>query len=199
MAFRKILKYPDSGLLKKSAAVSSSDDVTTLVNDLVDTLKVADGVGLSAPQIGFYQRVIYVKTPEFSGEMINPEIIESFDETTVAEGCLSFPGIYQNVKRYSSVLVKYTTLAGEEKEEKLAGLPAQVVQHEVEHLDGKLMVDHMSRLKRQIISRKVAKAQRQVSKLLFTPEESEPRRVRKGSHLSLREKKKRRRRRKRNR
>ena len=199
MAFRRILKYPDRGLLKVSEPVRDGDDVTVLVNDLIDTLKVATGVGLSAPQIGFYQRVIYVKTPEFSGEMINPEIVESFDKETMSEGCLSFPGIYQNIERHATVLVKYTTLAGEEKQEKITGLPAQVVQHEIEHLDGKLMVDHMSRLKRQIISRKVAKAQRQVSKLLFVPEESDPRRVRKGSHLSVKERKKRRQRRKRNR
>ena len=199
MAFRRILKYPDHGLLKVSEPVQDGEDVTALVNDLIDTLKVATGVGLSAPQIGFYQRVIYVKTPEFSGEMINPEIVEAFDKETMSEGCLSFPGIYQNVERHASVSVRYTTLAGEEKQEKVNGLTAQVVQHEIEHLDGKLMVDHMSRLKRKIISRKVTKAQRQVSKLLFVPDETEPKRVKKDSHLSAKERKKRRARRKRNR
>lgn len=199
MAFRTILKYPDRRLLKKSQRVNEGEDVSTLVNDLVDTLKVASGVGLSAPQIGFHKRVIYVKTPELSTEMINPEIIEATEPDDMQEGCLSFPGIYQNVRRNTSVTVRYATLSGDTHEDKLTGLPAQVVQHEIEHLDGKLMVDHMSRLKKQIISRKIAKAQRQVSKILFVPEEPEAKRIRKDSHLSVKERKKRRQRRKRNR
>ncbi len=199
MAFRTILKYPDRGLLKKSQPVGDGEDVTALVNDLVDTLKVARGVGLSAPQIGFHKRVIYVKTPELSTEMINPEIVEATDPDDMQEGCLSFPGIYQSVKRNTAVTVQYTTLSGDNRQDNLTGLPAQVVQHEIEHLDGKLMVDHMSRLKKKIISRKIEKAQRQVSKILFVPEEPEPKRVKKDSHLSAKERKKRRQRRKRNR
>ena len=199
MAFRTILKYPDRRLRKKSQPVEEGEDVAILVSDLVDTLKVANGVGLSGPQIGFHKRVIYVKTPELVTEMINPEIIESSCPKDMREGCLSFPGVYQNVKRNTLVTVRYITLAGEVREEKLSGLPAQVVQREIEHLDGKLMVDHMSRLKKQIISRKIAKAQRQVSKILFAAEESEPKRVKKDTHLSVKERKKRRQRRKRNR
>ena len=199
MAFRAILKYPDRRLARKSRSVGPEEDVTALVNDLADTLKVANGAGLSAPQIDFHKRVIYVKTPELTTEMINPEIVKASELAEMQEGCLSFPGIYQKVKRNRLITVRYTTLSGEERQDELIGLPAQVVQREIDHLNGKLMVDHMSRLKKQIISRKIAKAQRQVSKLLVVAEETEPKRVSKGAHLSVKERKKRRRQRKRNR
>ena len=130
MAFRRILKYPDSKLKNKSVAVLEGEDVSTIVSDLWDTLNVGGGVGLSAPQIGTFKRVIYVACPTWKGEMINPVITECTNQSRTWEGCLSFPGIREMVPRYESVDVEYQKLDGTTHTISLSGLPAQVVQHD---------------------------------------------------------------------
>jgi peptide deformylase len=196
MAFRKIIKYPDATLTEKSSPVSSGEDVSQLVQDLYDTLNVAGGVGLSAPQIGYHQRVIFVKADGVTTEMINPVILESGSTTSMSEGCLSFPGVSENILRSETLTVRYQTLEGETLTQDLHGLPAQVVQHEIDHLDGKLMIDHLSRLKRSMAKKRVAKVRKEVSGMMALPAEPTITRKKKNQHLSKKEIKKRRRRRK---
>lgn len=200
MAFRKILKYPSQDLLKKSSVVTEIDDkIENIVTDLRDTINVAGGVGLSAPQIGFHQRVIYVACPAFTSEMINP-VIKSFDCIQgMEEGCLSFPGVVETLPRYSKVSVEFTKLDGTSQTLELEGLPAQVVQHEVEHLDGKLMIHKLSRLKRSRAISRVKKVRSEVDSILSIDDEKKITRTRKNAHLSSKEIKIRRRRRKQNR
>ena len=199
MAFRRILLYPSKELVEKSTVVTDFTAAQSVVEDLKDTLNVAGGVGLSAPQIGIHTRVIFVNTPEFSGEMINPVIVETSDAVSMSEGCLSFPGIFENIDRYSKVKVEYKKLDGKKIVRELTGLAAQVVQHEIEHLDGKLLVDQLSRLKRQMISRKIQKTKRKSSLLFLDVDDTKTSRVKKNTGLSRKEIKNRRRRRKQNR
>jgi peptide deformylase len=199
MAFRRILLYPSKELVEKSTVVTDFTEAQSVVEDLKDTLNVAGGVGLSAPQIGIHTRVIFVNTPEFSGEMINPVIVETSDAVSMSEGCLSFPGIFENIDRYSKVKVEYKKLDGKKIVRELTGLAAQVVQHEIEHLDGKLLVDQLSRLKRQMISRKIQKTKRKSSLLFLDVDDTKTSRVKKNTGLSRKEIKNRRRRRKQNR
>ena len=201
MAFRKIIKYPSQFLLKKSIPVSEvTEDITQLVSDLRDTLNVAGGSGLAAPQIGFHHRVIYVSCPGFDQEMINP-VIKSFDELQgLPEGCLSFPGVVETIPRYSKISAEYMTLDGNICNVDLEGLPAQVVQHEIEHLDGRLMIDKLSRLKRSRAVRRVKKVKKEVDVWLTTKDsETTITKVKRNSHLSKKEIKNRRSRRKQNR
>ena len=199
MAFRRILLYPSKELVEKSTVVTDFTAAQSVVEDLKDTLNVAGGVGLSAPQIGIHARVIFVNTPEFSGEMINPVIVETSGVVSMSEGCLSFPGIFENIDRYSKVKVEYKKLDGKKIVRELTGLAAQVVQHEIEHLEGKLLVDQLSRLKRQMISRKIQKTKRKSSLLFLDVDDTKTSRVKKNTGLSRKEIKNRRRRRKQNR
>jgi len=166
MAFRRILKYPDGELKKSSCSVDLGDDVTDLVRDLHDTLNVSGGVGLSAPQIGVHKRVIFISCEQFAGEMINPIIKEMNDVKRLPEGCLSFPGVSEDIERCDNIVVEYTKLSGEKITEKFTGLPAQVVQHEVDHLDGILMIDSLSRLKRSKVLKRVQKVKKGVYDML---------------------------------
>jgi len=199
MSFRKILKYPNSGLRKRSVDVKTGEDMTGVVGDLWDTLNVAGGAGLAAPQIGIHKRVIYVSCPDFRGEMINPIMHEPEDLCAVHEGCLSFPGISEMIQRHQKVSVTFSRLDGSTETVGLNGLSAQVVQHEIEHLDGKLMIDHFRRLKKDRIAKRVRKVITEAKSLSTLPEETEPTRVSKTAHLSKKELKRRRKRKKMNR
>jgi len=200
MAFRRILKCPNLLLRKKSEPVTEFNDETCrLVQDLYDTLNVGGGAGLSAPQIGELKRVIYLFTPENKMPMINPVIVESKCKKPQGEGCLSFPGVWETVSRYDEVKVNYLNTSGEMFENVFHGLDAQVIQLEIEHLDGKLIVDHFSRIKRERIGKKVNKVKAKVKSTLVQMEEREPRRVKKNKHLSQKELKLRRLRKKKNR
>lgn len=192
MAFREILKYPDRRLKQKSIDVKNFDDSTRqLVADLWDTLNVAGGAGLSAPQIGFHKRVIFIACGGFKGEMINPVIVESSNPVRVQEGCLSFPGIWEKMDRAESVKVNFANVDGEEKTAELTGVAAQAVQHEIDHLDGKLMIDYFSSVKRNMMSKKVKKVLLKADTVMHPPEEKEKRRIRQTAHLSRKELKKR--------
>ncbi len=157
---RKILTYPDPELKKKSAAVTViTDKIRELVRDMTETMYDAPGVGLAAPQIGVHQRVIVIDIagsdePPALIAAINPVIIHAEGETFEEEGCLSVPKYAANVRRHAKVVVKGLNLEGEEVTWKAEGLLAVAFQHEIDHLDGILFIDHISQLKRDIFRRK---------------------------------------------
>ena len=168
MAIRTILTAPDPRLKKKSKPVASVDaGVRQLMDDMLETMYDAPGIGLAAPQVGDLRRVIVldidreeVKTgPLF---MANPEIIEASDEDlTYEEGCLSVPEHYSDVVRPARVTVRYLDRDGATREMACEGLLATCVQHEIDHLDGILFIDHISSLKRNMILRKLLKARKE--------------------------------------
>jgi len=168
MALRTILTAPDPRLKKKSQPVASVDaEIRQLMDDMLETMYEAPGIGLAAPQVGELKRVIVldidredVKTgPLF---MANPEIIAASEEdATYEEGCLSVPEHYSDVVRPANVTVRYLDRDGETKELACEGLLATCVQHEIDHLDGILFIDHISSLKRNMILRKLLKARKE--------------------------------------
>jgi peptide deformylase len=168
MALRTILTAPDPRLKKKAVAVASVDaEVRQLMDDMLETMYAAPGIGLAAPQIGALKRVVVldieredVKTGPLC--MANPEIIEASDEdATYEEGCLSVPEHYSDVARPARVTVRYLDRDGETKELACEGLLSTCVQHEIDHLDGILFIDHISSLKRNMILRKLLKARKE--------------------------------------
>ena len=160
---RDILIWPDPLLKKKASNVAQVDDSTrTLVRDMFETMYSAEGVGLAAPQVGVLQRVIVLDTsPRDEGAqplaMVNPEIVARVGSTTWDEGCLSIPGESEDVERAETVTVRYLDEQGEARELTTAGLLAIAIQHEVDHLDGVVFVDHVSSLKREIIRKRMKK------------------------------------------
>lgn len=159
MAIRDILLYPEHSdvLTTECDPVETVDDeVRQLVDDLAETMYDAPGVGLAAPQIGVTKRVtvIDVSDPEQPGGdlhvLINPEILETSGTITWEEGCLSFPGLYQEVERSENVKIRATDRDGERYELEAEGILAVAIQHEVDHLDGILFLERMSRLKRRL-------------------------------------------------
>ncbi len=157
---RTILSYPDPELKKKSQPVTViNDKIRELVRDMADTMYDAPGVGLAAPQIGVHQRVIVIDVagkdePPNLIVAINPVIIHAEGESYEEEGCLSVPTYAANVRRHARVVVKGLNLEGEEVNWKADDLLAIAFQHEIDHLDGILFIDHISQLKREIFRRK---------------------------------------------
>jgi peptide deformylase len=168
MALLPILTAPDPRLKKTSKPVASVDAETRqLMDDMLETMHAAPGIGLAAPQVGVLKRVIVldidredVKTgPLF---LANPEIVEaSDDDLTYEEGCLSVPEHYAEVVRPGKVRVRYLDRDGKAQEMACEGLLATCVQHEIDHLDGVLFIDHISSLKRNMILRKLLKARKE--------------------------------------
>jgi peptide deformylase len=157
---REILTFPDPELKKKSQPVTVINDKTReLVRDMAETMYDAPGVGLAAPQIGVHQRVVVI---DVSGKhefpqlivAINPVIVHADGEAYEEEGCLSVPKYAANVRRHARVVVKALNLEGEEVTCKADELLAIAFQHEIDHLDGILFIDHISPLKREIFRRK---------------------------------------------
>ena len=160
---RTILTYPNPELKKKSAPVTIiTDAVRELARDMAETMYDAPGVGLAAPQLGVHQRIIVIdvsgrdEPPELI-TAINPVIIHSAGESYEEEGCLSVPKFAANVHRRASVVVKALDLDGNEKTWHAEDLLAIAFQHEIDHLDGILFVDHLSPLKRDLFQRKFRK------------------------------------------
>ena len=171
MAIRTILTAPDPRLKKKSKPVASVDaEVRQLMDDMLETMYDAPGIGLAAPQIGELRRVIVLDIDREELKtgpilMANPEIIEASDEdATYEEGCLSVPEHYSDVVRPAKVTVRYLDRDGETKEMTCEGLLATCVQHEIDHLDGILFIDHISALKRNMILRKLLKARKEAER-----------------------------------
>jgi peptide deformylase len=167
MALREILTVADHTptLKKKSAKVEGgvSDDLRALMDDMLETMYAAPGIGLAAIQIGVAKRVIVMdlarnEEPPQPRHFVNPEILWRSEEIAVAEeGCLSVPEIYDEVERPARVKLRYLNYQGEQIEEAAEGLFAVCIQHEMDHLDGVLFIDHLSRLKRERAVKRVKK------------------------------------------
>ncbi len=169
MSIRPILIHPDPRLKKVAAPVPDlSDDLRRLAEDMLETMYDAPGIGLAAPQVGVLERLIVadaVKDPDAEPQpmvMFNPEIVLSSDETNVyEEGCLSIPDQYAEVTRPAEVRVRWIDMTGEPREAEFDGLWATVLQHEIDHLNGKLFIDYLSPMKRQMMTRKSLKIKRE--------------------------------------
>ena len=168
MAIKPIQFVPDPVLRKSALPVENITDKTLqLLDDMAETMYDAPGIGLAGPQVGVLKRLIVMdcsRDDEKSElwQMINPEVIElSEDNSTLEEGCLSIPGHTAEVSRPDWIKLRFTDIKGKEQQIKAEGLLAACVQHEIDHLNGILFIDHISKLKRDIIWRKVLKEARQ--------------------------------------
>ncbi|MCF6235412.1 MAG: peptide deformylase [Gammaproteobacteria bacterium] len=165
MTISTILHYPDTDLLKSSMLVKSvNDDIQVLVDAMFETMYQAPGIGLAAPQIGVLLRVVVIDVSENKSAplcLINPEITHLEGEIESEEGCLSVPGIYESVTRAERVSVMALDRTGQAIKLEADGLLAVCIQHEVDHLNGKLFVDYLSEMKRQRIRKKLLKQSRQ--------------------------------------
>ncbi|MEZ2722092.1 peptide deformylase [Paenalcaligenes hominis] len=169
MALLPILQYPDERLHTVAKPVAQVDDrIRQLVKDMAETMYDAPGVGLAATQVNVHERVVVIDVSEQGDELlvlINPEITWYSEETKVhEEGCLSVAGIYDKVERASEIKVKALNEKGESYEFHAAGLLAVCVQHELDHLDGKVFVEHLSILKQTRILTRLRKQQREARK-----------------------------------
>ena len=172
MTKRTILIHQDPRLKAIAEAVEDSgDDLRALAEDMLETMYHAPGIGLAAPQIGIGQRLIVMDCVKEEGEaprplaMLNPRVIAASDETSVyEEGCLSIPDQYADVTRPAEVEVAWMDVDGSAKSEVFTGLWATCVQHEIDHLDGKLFIDYLKPLKRQMITRKMQKLKREMAR-----------------------------------
>ena len=165
MAIRPLVILPDPRLRLVSEPVTGvTDPVRALVRDMLDTMYDAPGVGLAAVQIGVPQRIITIDVSKSEDErrpmvLINPEIVQASEETRpYEEGCLSIPEYYEEVVRPDRVTFRYTNLEGETVEQEADVLLATCVQHEIDHLNGVLFIDYLSKLKRDRVTKKFAKA-----------------------------------------
>jgi peptide deformylase len=165
MAIRDILHFPDPRLRNRAQPVARVDDeVRRLLDDMLETMYAAPGIGLAAIQVNVPSRVVSIDISEHGDQplcLINPEILELAGSVETEEGCLSVPGIYEFVERAEWIRARALDRDGETFEFEAEGLLAVCVQHEIDHLDGKLFVDHLSQLKRQRIRKKAHKQQRQ--------------------------------------
>ncbi|UUX51978.1 peptide deformylase [Nisaea acidiphila] len=168
MSTRDIVWAPDKVLKTKCTPVENIDDeIRQILDDMLETMYDAPGIGLAAPQVGLTKRLIVIDVAAKGEEpqplkLVNPEISWSSDElSTYEEGCLSLPGHYAEVTRPAEVKVRYLDESGEEREIAADGLLATCLQHEIDHIDGILFIDHLSALKRNMILRKMTKAKKQ--------------------------------------
>jgi peptide deformylase len=165
MALLPILENPDPRLRTKARPVTRFDAaLRARIDDLFETMYAAPGIGLAATQVDWHQRLIVIDVSKEQNDrevFINPEILEATGEATGEEGCLSVPGIYDDVPRAERVRVRYQDMRGALAERELDGMLAICLQHEIDHLDGKLFVDYLSELKRQRIRKKLDKERRE--------------------------------------
>jgi peptide deformylase len=165
MALRDIIILPDKRLRLVSEPVKAIDaELKKLVEDMFETMYEAPGIGLAAIQVGIARRVVTMDLSKKDEDkeqrvFINPEVVWSSEETRLhEEGCLSIPEFYEEVERPAQVRVKYLDLAGKQQEIEASGLLATCLQHEIDHTNGVLFIDHISKLKRDRISKKFTKA-----------------------------------------
>ena len=163
MAIRKILKFPDQDLRIKAKPVESFDDeLKTLTDDMFETMHSVNGIGLAATQIGVDKQVAVIDISPEKNEplvIVNPkiQILDPSKKEDYDEGCLSVPGFFETISRPSDIKLSYQDLNGKKQEIKPEGLLTKVVQHELDHLNGRLFVDHISELKRRRIRNKIVK------------------------------------------
>ncbi|MEN8762943.1 MAG: peptide deformylase [Thiogranum sp.] len=164
MAILDILHYPDPRLRTPAKAVDSIDDqLRTLVDNMFETMYQAPGIGLAATQVNVHKRILIIDISKDQDQpmvFINPEILEKSGVEDMDEGCLSVPGIYERVQRAERIRLTALDLQGESFDLEAEGLLAVCIQHEIDHLDGKLFVDYLSQLKRQRIRKKLEKQRR---------------------------------------
>ncbi|SDX88028.1 peptide deformylase [Nitrosomonas sp. Nm33] len=164
MAILKILQYPNERLHKVAAPVPAiTDEIRVLVQDMTETMYSATGIGLAATQVDVHQRVIVIDVSETRDQLhvfINPEIIASSGESDYEEGCLSVPGIFEKVKRAENISIRAMNLEGDLFELNVSGLFAICIQHEMDHLMGKVFIEYLSQLKQSRIRSKLKKLQR---------------------------------------
>ena len=164
MALLPILHFPDPRLHTRAAPVAAvTDEIRQLASDMAETMYAAPGIGLAATQVNVHQRVVVIDiTEDRSGllALVNPEIIERSGERVGEEGCLSVPGIYDKVTRSATVKVRALSLDGQPFELEADELLAVCIQHEIDHLDGKVFIEHLSQLKFNRIKNKLAKQAR---------------------------------------
>ena len=167
MALLEILHYPDKRLRTVAEPVEVVDDaIRKLVDDMLETMYAAPGIGLAATQVNVHKRVLVMDLSEDKNDplcLINPEIIESEGVEQTEEGCLSVPDIFETVERAESVVVKALDRDGNEQRLEADGLLAVCIQHEMDHLQGKLFVDYLSPLKQMRVKKKIQKARRQAT------------------------------------
>ena len=173
MAIRKILTEPDTKLREKSLPVDKVDkDLQKLMDDMLETMYAAPGIGLAAIQVGVAKRVIVLDIAQKEGiknpiYFVNPEIIEkSEDISRYEEGCLSVPGQFAEINRPAKCHVKYLDYYGQPKEIKAEGMLATCIQHEMDHLEGILFIDYLSKLKKTMIIKKLSKQQKTLERIV---------------------------------
>jgi peptide deformylase len=164
MAKLAILEFPDPRLRKTATPVSTVDDaLRNLIDDMLETMYAAPGIGLAASQVDVHKRLLVADVSAEGDEphaLINPVILEKDGIQVSEEGCLSVPGYYEEVERAEHIRVRYQDRNGEEVETEMDGLLAVCVQHEIDHLDGKLFVDYISEAKRSRIRKRLLRDQR---------------------------------------
>ena len=173
MALREILTEPNEILRKKSLLVDQVDgDIQKLMDDMLETMYLAPGIGLAAIQVGVPKRVIVLDIarkdePKNPMYFINPEIItKSKDSLAYEEGCLSVPGQFAEITRSSNCYIKYLDYYGQPQELKTEGLLATCIQHEIDHLEGILFIDYLSKLKKTMIIKKLSKEKKQLDRIV---------------------------------
>ena len=174
MPQRKIITEPDTILRKKSVALEKVDnELQELMDDMLETMYAAPGIGLAGVQVGVLKRLIVIdvsgdkekKNPLF---LVNPEIISKSNDTSVyEEGCLSLPGYFAEIERPAECQIKYVDYNGKKKEMRANGLLATCIQHEVDHLNGILFIDYLSKLKRDMIIKKIVKNKKELNKIVL--------------------------------
>ncbi len=159
----KVLTYPDPILRRQSEQINAIDDgLSELFDNMTETMYIADGVGLAAPQIGVSKQLFVVDAGEGPMVFLNPEIIRQDDEQeTVEEGCLSLPGIHVDVTRARRIVLRSLDESGRVREIEADGLLARVFQHEIDHLNGVLIIDHASSVQRALLRSKLRKLEKE--------------------------------------
>ena len=170
MALLPILEFPDPRLRTKAATIDAAQladpAFQQLVDDMFETMYEAPGIGLAASQVDVHQRFMVIDVSEEKNRplvFVNPEILEKAGEQVYQEGCLSVPNIFADVTRANEILVRALDRHGKSFEMRVDGLLAVCIQHEMDHLEGKLFVDYLSPLKREMVRKKLAKARRQAA------------------------------------
>jgi peptide deformylase len=174
MTQRKIIIEPDTILRKKSETLEKVDnELRGLMDDMLETMYAAPGIGLAAVQVGVLKRLIVIdisrenekKNPLF---LVNPKIISKSNNTSIyEEGCLSLPGYFAEIERPAECEVEYIDYDGKKKKIKTNGLLATCIQHEVDHLNGKLFIDYLSKLKKDMIIKKLVKHKKELNKIVL--------------------------------
>ncbi|BCJ92007.1 peptide deformylase [Terrihabitans soli] len=181
MTIRPILVIPDEKLRQQTELVTAFDaELQTLIEDMFETMYAAPGIGLAAPQIGVMKRLCVVDVSKRDDEevpmaLINPQITWSSEETSLyEEGCLSIPDYYEEVERPAKIRVSYQDRAGKAQEIEADGVLATCIQHEIDHLDGVLFIDHISKLKRDMVWKKYVKLLKRDGPQTYTPKPKMP-------------------------